>query len=40
VNLAGLDGQIDVVIGDQGAKPFGNAAKFEFHSSPVSICRA
>ena len=31
VDLAGFDREVDVVVGDQGAEPLGDAAKFELH---------
>ena len=31
VDLAGLDREVDVVVGDQGAEPLGDAAEFELH---------
>ena len=31
VDLAGLDGEVDVVVGDQAAESLRDAAKFELH---------
>ena len=31
VDLAGLDGEVDVVVRDQGTESLGDAAKFELH---------
>ena len=33
-DLAGLDGQVDVVIGHEAAEPLGDAAQFQLHRQP------
>ena len=36
VDLAGLDGEVDVIVGDEGAEPLGDAAEFELHGDQSS----
>ena len=40
VNLASLDGEVDVVIRDQCTESLRNAAKFELHSSRFYCARS
>ena len=36
VDLAGLDDEVDVVVGDEAAEPLGDAAEFELHAPDPS----
>jgi hypothetical protein len=33
MDLAGIDREVDVIVGEQSAKPFGYSTKFELHDS-------